>query len=123
MVVMLNVGMQCAVMLPRKFINPQLTPAKGIIVNKLINRKVLILIEEIWQFKGWREAPLGEQCLPSGKIRGDYWGWQEIPNIIKDKDYLVVPAQPHNIMKINYATLDKMIEKSILDFKQVHGLT
>lgn len=120
MIVALNVGSKCAVMLPRKLVNSQLTPAKGLIINKLLDSRSLILVEEVWQFKGLETSPLSEMCTPSGKIRTSNWGWQEVPLLMED--YLVVPAGLENMMNISTLTLENMIKKSIGDFKRIRGL-
>lgn len=122
MVVTFCIGNRCAVMLPRKFINPQVTPAKGLIINTLLDGSCLILVEEVWQFKGLKTSPLSEMCLPSGRIRQANWGWQEVPSLVKDDDYLMLPAQKHNLMEISGNILDKMIEKSIIDFRDLNSV-
>lgn len=121
MIIAFSVGSRCAVMLPRKFINPQITPAKGLIVNRLLDSRTLVLVEEIWQFKGLQGAPLREMCMSSGRIRHARWGWQEVPEIIEEEEYIILPAMPHNLIEPSAPMIEKMIKKSIVDFKSVHG--
>jgi len=121
MIITFSVGSRCAVMLPRKFINPQLTPAKGLVINRLLGSKHLILVEEVWQFKGLQHSPLEEMCMPSGRIRSNNWGWREVPELLDNDEYIIVPAEPHNLMEITSASLESMIKKSVVDFKKVHG--
>lgn len=121
MIITFSVGSRCAVMLPRKFLNAQVTPAKGLVINRLIDSRSLVLVEEVWQFSGLEHAPLEEMCFPSGRIRQSNWGWYEVPEILEDDDYLVVPAAPHNMMPPSPNTLEVMIRQSIADFKNING--
>ena len=121
MIITFSVGSKCAVMLPRKFLNPQLTPAQGLIINRLIDSRSLILIEEVWQFKGLQTAPLAEMCFSSGSIKRGSWGWREIPELLEKDDYIVLPAGPHNLMEPTTNMLEKMIKKSVVDFKKING--
>lgn len=121
MIVTLTVGTKCALMLPREFISPQLTPAKGLIINKLLDSRALVLVEEVWNFKGFSDAPLKEMCTSSGGLRQESWGWSEIPSIIDD-EYIIVPAWPHNLMQPKVDILEKMITKSVADFKSINGI-
>ena len=122
MIITLAVGSKCALMLPREFINPQSTPATGMIINKLLGSKHLILVEEVWQFKGLNaEEVTTEMCHPNGDIKHNNWGWKEVPYLTQGEEYLIVPALPHNLMKLSSPTLDAMIKKSITDFKKIHG--
>lgn len=116
------IGSKCALMLPKKFINPQRTPARGLVINLLVDRKALVLIEEIWQFTGPQRAPLAEMCFPSGHIRQINWGWQEVPEVVERDTYIIVPAQPHNLMKPTAAAIELMIGHSIRDFQEINGL-
>lgn len=115
------VGLKCALMLPKKFINPQRTPARGLVINRLVDRKSLILVEEIWQFMGPRQAPLTEMCFSSGRIRQANWGWQEVPELVEGDKYIIVPAQPHNLMEPTTAMVEAMICRSIRDFQEING--
>jgi hypothetical protein len=117
----LTVGAKCAVMLPQKLVNTQITPAKGMVINRLLDSRSLILVEEIWQFKGLKRAPITEMIKPDGKIKHNSWGWREVPQILEQGDYLVLPAWPHNIMELKQHILDAMIKKSIADFKRLNG--
>jgi len=108
-------------MLPRKFLNPQMTPATGLIINKMVDKSSLVLIEEVWQFHGFPDVSLTEMCFPSGNIKQMNWGWQELPSLINPDEYLVIPAKPHNLMKPGSVTLNAMIQKSIMDFKELNG--
>lgn len=123
MIIKFSVGSKCALMLPRKLINEQLTPAKGLVINKLVDSRSLILVEEVWQFKGFPSAPLTEKVFSSGSLRHHNWGWQEVPNLFaNEEDYLVLPAQAHNLMDAGAATLEAMIKKSVADFKRINNL-
>ena len=86
MIVTFSVGSKCAVMLPREFVNPQLTPAKGLVVNRLIDSRSLILVEEVWQFKGLSSGPLSEMCTTAGAIKSENWGWKELPSMLPEGD-------------------------------------
>jgi hypothetical protein len=116
MVLTLGIGSKCAFILPQNFINPHITPAQGLIINRFINTKSLILVEEVWQFKGLF-SDKKEAITPSGNIRASKWGWQSIPEITKKSDeYLMVEVLPHNIMVPSQSTLDAIINKAIEDF-------
>lgn len=117
----LDIGSKCAVLLPEKFINPHLTPAKGLIINQLVDRKSLILIEEVWQFKGLTNSPLNEMCTSVGSIKSDRWGWLELPHIIKDDEYIVLPAKPENVMYLTELIMEEMIKKAVESFKKING--
>ena len=121
MIVTFSVGSKCAVMLPRKFLNPQLTPAKGLIVNHLVDSRSLVLIEEVWQFNGFSDAPLSEMCMSTGRVRSNCWGWQEIPKVLDDDEYIILPVNSHNLMEPSISMVEAMIRKSVADFKRVHG--
>ena len=122
MIIRFSIGSKCAVMLPRKFINEQLTPAKGLILNRFLDSNSLVLIEEVWQFKGFPEKVLSEMCFPSGKLKQINWGWQEVPSLMKEEgDYLVVKAQPENLMELTTFSIEEMIKKSVADFKVING--
>ncbi len=115
------VGSKCALMLPKEFINPQRTPARGLVINRLVDRKSLILVEEVWQFTGLHRAPLKEMCFSSGRIRQVNWGWQEVPELILGGEYIIIPARPHNVMEPTAATVEAMIRRSIRDFQEING--
>lgn len=121
MIITFSVGSKCAVMLPREFINPQLTPAKGMIVNRLVDSRSLVLVEEVWQFKGFSSSPKQEMCFSDGRIKGESWGWKEIPSLIEDGEYLMLPALPHNLMEPSISVVEAMIKKSIKDFQKLNG--
>jgi len=122
-IVAFTVGDKCAVMLPKDFINSQLTPAKGLIVNKFIDSRSLVLVEEVWQFKGFPDAALSEKIFPSGRIRSNSWGWLEVPNLVeKENDYLVVKAYPDNLMLPTTEALEALVKRSISSFKTIYGL-
>jgi len=88
----------------------------------MLGSKTLILVEEVWQFKGLDGASLNEKCMPSGRIRRNNWGWHVVPELMESvEEYLVVPAEPLNLMKINEPTLEAMIKKSIADFQRING--
>ena len=108
-------------MLPKKFINPHRTPARGLIINRLIDRKSLVLIEEVWQFKGLHHSPLTEMCFSSGRIKQVNWGWQEVPELIAKDKYLIIPAQPYNLVEPTYTALETLVRRSIQDFQEVNG--
>jgi len=121
MIVAFSIGSKCAVMLPRKYLNLYLTPAKGLIINRLVDRRSLVLVEEVWQFKGLSHAPLAELCFSRGGIKQVNWGWQELPQLMSEDEYLIVPAHPHNLMEPEEAVLDAMVRKSIQDFQKING--
>ena len=121
MIVTFSVGSKCAVMLPREFLNPQLTPAKGLIVNRLVDSRSLILVEEVWQFKGLTSSPVSEMVTSFGSIKSENWGWKEIPELVDDGEYIMLPAETHNLMEPNLGTFEAMIRKSVQDFKKIHG--
>ena len=122
MIIALNVGSKCALMLPRDFINPQLTPAKGMVINKLVDSRHLVLVEEVWQFKGVTpQKPTKEMCFSTGDIKHSNWGWKEIPELVEDDSYIILPTFPHNLMEPKIDTIEAMIKRSIRDFKSVHG--
>jgi len=108
-------------MLPRAFVNPQLTPAKGMVVNRLIDSRSLILVEEVWQFKGLTTSPTAEMCTAFGSIRSDNWGWKEVPELVDEGEYIMLPAFPHNLMEPSHEAVQAMIKKSVEDFKRIHG--
>jgi hypothetical protein len=111
-------------MLPREFINEQLTPAKGMVINRLVGNRSLILVEEVWQFDGLPDATLSEMCFPkTARIRDSRWGWAEVPSFMPQEDYLIVPAAPTNIMMPSEPMFTAMIKKSIQDFKEINSLT
>lgn len=125
MILTFGVGSKCAVILPQKFINPHLTPAKGIIVNRLIDSRSLILVEEVWQVLGLKigdSFDFEETCfLEDRRIRHNKWGWQEVPQIIKDPaEYLLVEVLPTEINPISEVVLDGMIRRCINDFFEVN---
>lgn len=123
MVFAFNVGSKCGIMLPRELINQQVTPAKGLIVNRLIGNKSLVLVEEVWKFKGFPDSPLEEKCFPrTGRIKDSMWGWEEMPTFLKKDDYLIVPAEPENMMMPTETMFTAMIKKSIQDFKTLNSL-
>lgn len=121
MIITFSVGSKCAVMLPREFLNPQVTPAKGLVVNRLVDSRSLILVEEVWQFKGLSTGPISEMCTSFGSIKSENWGWKEIPELVEKGEYLMLPAEPHNLMEPNVGTIEAMIRKSVQDFKSIHG--
>lgn len=121
MVLTFRRGSKCAVMLPRKTINIQLTPAKGLIINQLLDSKSLVLVEEVWQFKGLETSPLSEMCISGGRIRHNNWGWMEVPKIVKKDDYLVIKAEHYNLMEPTEEVLSAMIKRSIKDFRSIRG--
>lgn len=121
MIITFSVGSKCAVMLPREFLNPQLTPAKGLVINRLIDSRSLILVEEVWQFKGLSTSPLSEMCTSFGSIKSESWGWREVPELVDSGDYIMLPAAPHNLMEPTVTTIEAMIRKSVQDFKSIHG--
>jgi hypothetical protein len=117
----LGSGSKCAVLLPQKIVNAQITPAKGLIINRSLSMKSVVLIEEVWQFKGLETSPLSEMCLSPGKIREANWGWQEIPAILnKINEYLLVEVFAHDIFPLTPSVLDEMISKSIAEFLTIH---
>lgn len=121
MVISFSIGSRCALMLPRKFANQQVTPAKGLIINRLIDSRSLVLVEEVWQFKGLDEAPLEEKCFPrTGRIKSERWGWLEVPSFMNQEEYLILPVQLTNIMEPHPFTLEAMIKKSIEDFAHLN---
>jgi len=121
MVISFSIGSRCALMLPRKFANQQVTPAKGLIINRLVDSSSLVLVEEVWQFKGLEDAPLEEKCFPrTGRIKSEKWGWLEVPSFMDPEDYLILPVQPVNMMEPHPFTLEAMIKKSIEDFVQLN---
>lgn len=123
MVIAFSIGSKCAIMLPREFINVQLTPAKGMVINRLVGNRSLILVEEVWQFDGFPDATLSEMCFPkTGRIRDSRWGWAEVPTFLANEDYLIVPAEPTNMMAPSESTFTAMIKKSIQDFKEINNL-
>ena len=82
----LDVGSKCAILLPQRFISPYVSPAKGLILNRLMGSKSLVLVEEVWQILGLKvgqDVPYEEVCFPEEKrIRHSAWGWQEIPELL-----------------------------------------
>ncbi len=117
MILTLSVGSKCALMLPQKFINPHLTPAIGLIINRFVNTKSLVLVEEVWQFKGLFEDAQNQGVLSSGKIKSSSWGWQAIPEIVKkENEYLMIEVLPSSIMPPSEKVLDNIIQKAIEDF-------
>lgn len=123
MIITFSIGSKCAVMLPREFLNPQLTPAKGMVINRLVDSRSLILVEEVWQFKGLSTSPVTEMCTSLGSIKSESWGWKEIPEMVPEGDYIMLPALPHNLMEPSYDTVQEMIKKSVEDFKRINGFT
>jgi hypothetical protein len=123
MVIAFSVGSKCAVMLPREFINEQVTPAKGLIIERTKSYKTLILVEEIWQFKGLEFAPIEEKfSMSTGRIKDHNWGWQEVPSILPEDEMLIVPALIENLMSPTIDTLEKMITTSVADFKAINRI-
>jgi hypothetical protein len=123
MVIAFSVGSKCAIMLPRELINEQLTPARGMVINRLVGNRSLILVEEVWQFKGFPESTLSEMCFPkTGRIRDSKWGWAEVPSFLEEEDYLIVPAEPVNMMVPSEKIFTAMIKRSIQDFKEINKL-
>lgn len=102
-----DIGSKCVVLLPQKFVNPQITPAKGLVVNKLPDKRRIILIEEVWQIsKSFTQ-----------------WGWEEVPKILKeDRKSLAIPAPPENVAEPKLFILEAMIKRSIADFKRIYDL-
>lgn len=124
MVIAFSVGSKCAIMLPRLMINSQLTPAKGMVINRLVGNRSLVLVEEVWQFKGFPNAELTEMCFPkTGRIKYSQWGWEEVPSFMEEEEYLIVPTQPTNMMIASETMFTAMIKKSIQDFKVINSLT
>lgn len=121
MIVTFSVGSKCAVMLPQEVFNQQLTPAKGMVINRLLDSSTLVLVEEVWQFKGFPDSPLNEMCFPGGDIRKVNWGWQEVPNVIEE-EYLIINPKPFKMMMPSEAVLEALIKRSIADFKRIKGL-
>lgn len=119
--VTLSVGKKCAVMLPKEFINPQKTPATGLIINQLVDSKRLVLIEEVWQFKGFPIEKLSEMCFPSGRIKHNNWGWKAIPSMVAPGKYIIIPVPLSNLMEPNSHILNALIKESIADFKRIYG--
>ncbi len=121
MVLTLSVGSKCALMLPQKFVNPHLTPAVGLIINRFVNTKSLVLVEEVWQFKGLAEDIENLGITKSGKIKSSSWGWQAIPEITKkENEYLMIEVLPSNIINPSNKVLDHIIQKAIEDFFRVN---
>jgi hypothetical protein len=109
-------------MLPRKFVNQQITPARGMVINRLVDSRSLILVEQVWQFKGLETAPIAEKIFPNtGRIRDTNWGWLEVPNLLEEKEYLILPVQSENMMEPTSIMLTAMIKKSIDDFKDLNS--
>lgn len=124
MVFTFSIGSKCAIMLPREIMNEQLTPAKGMVINRLVGNGSLILVEEVWQFKGLSDAPLTEMCFPkTGRIRTSQWGWLEVPSFMEESEYLIVPASPNHMMVPSQDMFTAMIKKSIQDFKEIKSIT
>lgn len=118
-----SVGSKCAVMLPRELINEQVTPAKGMVINRLVGDRSLILVEEVWQFKGIPEPTLGDMfSIKMGRVRDTLWGWEEVPRFRNLEDYLIIPAQLHNMMNQSADIFTAMIKKSIQDFKSINNI-
>lgn len=120
----LDIGSKCSALLPQKIINPQITPAKGLIINHLLGSKLLVLVEEVWQFLdvGWgEEFPLEKAVFISGKrIRSDKWGWKTIPELTgKPDEYFLVELFPRSVYSTKQEILDEMIHASINDFLQM----
>lgn len=123
MVFTFSIGSKCAIMLPREVMNEQLTPAKGMVINKLVGNGSLVLVEEVWQFKGFSDAPLTEMCFPkTGRIKTTQWGWLEIPAVMAQDEYLIVPATPDNMMIPSHDMFTAMIKRSIQDFKEIKNI-
>jgi hypothetical protein len=121
MVISFSIGTRCAVMLPRKFVNQQVTPATGLIINRLVDSTSLVLVEEVWQFKGLETDPLEDKCFPStGRIKSEKWGWLEVPSFMEQEEYLILPVQPTSMMEPHPFTLEAMIKKSIEDFTHLN---
>lgn len=119
--VVLDIGSKCAVILPERFINPHITPAKGLILNQLIDKKSLVLIEEVWQFKGLTSSPLDEMCFSTGTIKSKNWGWIELPHIIKDKEYMILPTKQTEVMSLTDNIMEEMIKLAVISFKKING--
>ncbi len=116
----MSVGSKCAFVLPQKFINPHITPAIGLIINRFINTKSLVLVEEVWQFKGLKED-IKMGVFSSGRIKSNHWGWQAIPEITKDaNEYMLVELFPDSIMVPSKNVLDSIISKAVEDFFRVN---
>lgn len=123
MVFTFSIGSKCAIMLPRELMNEQLTPAKGMIINRLVGDGSLILVEEVWQFKGFPDAPLTEMCFPkTGRIKNSQWGWLEVPSFMEKSKYLIVPASRTHMMLPSQEMFTAMIKKSIQDFKDIKNI-
>lgn len=119
MVPALDIGSKCAFILPQKFINPHITPATGLIINRFVNLKSLVLVEEVWQFKGLMESPR-QGMINSHRLKSTSWGWQAIPEIVKkENDYIMVELMPESIMVPSQKILDDIISKAIEDFFRI----
>jgi hypothetical protein len=115
-----SIGSKCALMLQRKIINKHLTPAKGLILNKLLGSRSLVLVEEVWQFKGLTNAPLQSMCYDNGSIKHHRWGWAEVPSLLEDNDYLILTMPDEKLSQINSTVLESMIKKSVTDFREIN---
>jgi hypothetical protein len=115
-----GIGSKCALLLPREIVNPQITPAKGLIINKLLDRTSLVLIEEVWQFKGLPDQPMKDMCTSYHSIRNIAWDWIPLPQLLEEfDDYLIVPAKDKYLKAPTVDVLEKMITKTINDFFEV----
>lgn len=111
---MLDIGSKCSVLLPEKFINPHKTPAKGMVINKLLGLKCLVLLEEVWQFNGL--IPTEDDILS--------WGWEPVPRLLKDhkkKTHLLFSEDSTKVYSIGTDILGNLIQASVISFKEVNG--
>lgn len=91
-----TIGDRCLLLLPRQFITPHKTAGKGLITNILLDRNFLILIEEIWHYK--------------------FFGWVEVPHVLKERDYLFTSASPNNVKTISEIHLDNFTQLTLRDY-------
>lgn len=97
-----DLGDRCAVLLPRNIINPYVTSTKCIIVNKLLDGKLVALVEEIWKVESFE--------------------WITIPDLLKNPvKHLAVALFPTSAFPMENSIINDMIAKSVRDFIRIAG--
>jgi len=98
---LIQVGSKCALLLPKHFIYPHKTPAKGLVTNILLDSSALVLVEEVWRLDKNLDVALT--------------GWLEAPKVI-GHNYLMLPINCNNLLIPSNEVLSLLINFSIKDY-------